>query len=376
MRRRQQMQDGVGGTAHGDVQRHRVLERGEGRDRTRQDGEVVGFVVAAGDLDDLAAGFEEQFPPVGVGGDDGAVAGQAEAQRLHQAVHRVGGEHAGTRAAGRAGGSLHHRDFLVGVAAVGGGDHGVDQVHDRVLPLCSTLPASIGPPETKTVGNVEAHRGHQHARRDLVAVGDADHRVGAVRVDHVFDAVGDEFARGQAVQHAVVAHGDAVIDRDGVEFLGDAAGCLDFAGDQLAEVLEVHVTGDKLGKAVGDGDDRLAEVAVLHACRAPQAAGAGHVAAVGGGAGTVGRHGRVSLVSMRREGRRLGCLALSGRIGQPGGRPGSATPDGAHHRATPRPTAAHFPPPSDTPPAPRRSSRPPETSPDRLPTNPPASRLR
>jgi hypothetical protein len=31
-----------------------------------------------------------------------------------------------------------------------------------------------------------------------------------------------------------MAHRDAVIDRDGVEFLGDAAGLLDLARDQLA----------------------------------------------------------------------------------------------------------------------------------------------
>ena len=82
--------------------------------------------------------------------------------------------------------------------------------------------------------DVEAQRRHQHAGRDLVAVGDADQGVGAMGVDHVFDAVGDELARGQAVEHAVMAHGDAVVDRDGVEFLGDAAGRLDLARDQLA----------------------------------------------------------------------------------------------------------------------------------------------
>ncbi len=63
----------------------------------------------------------------------------------------------------------------------------------------------------------------------------------------------------------------------------------------LAEILEMHMARDKLGKAVGDGDDGLAEIAVLHASRTPQAAGAGHVAAVSGGAGAVGGHGVASL---------------------------------------------------------------------------------
>ena len=38
-----------------------------------------------------------------------------------------------------------------------------------------------------------------------------------------------------------MAHGDAVVDGDGVEFLGDTAGLLDFAGDQLAEVFQILV---------------------------------------------------------------------------------------------------------------------------------------
>ena len=62
-------------------------------------------------------------------------------------------------------------------------------------------------------------------------------------------AVGDQLARGQAVEHAVMAHGDAVIDGDGVEFLGHAAGRLDLARDQLAEVLQVDVAGHELGEA-------------------------------------------------------------------------------------------------------------------------------
>ena len=66
-----------------------------------------------------------------------------------------------------------------------------------------------------------------------------------------------------------MAHGDAVIDRDSIEFLGDPACRLDFPCDELAKVLQVNMAGDELGEAVGDGDDRLAEILVLHARRAP-----------------------------------------------------------------------------------------------------------
>ncbi|MOA39696.1 hypothetical protein D3C78_1614980 [compost metagenome] len=87
-----------------------------------------------------------------------------------------------------------------------------------------------------------------------------------------------------------MAHGDAVVHRDGIEFLGHAAVLLDLAGDQLAQVLQVHVARDELGEGVGDGDDRLLEVFVLHPGGAPEGAGAGHVAAVGGGFRAVIRH--------------------------------------------------------------------------------------
>ena len=88
-----------------------------------------------------------------------------------------------------------------------------------------------------------------------------------------------------------MAHRDAVIDRDRVEFLGDAARRLDFSRDQLAKVLQMDVTRHELREGIGDRDDRLAEVAVFHAGRAPKPARARHIAAVGGGAGAIGGHG-------------------------------------------------------------------------------------
>ena len=78
-----------------------------------------------------------------------------------------------------------------------------------------------------------------------------------------------------------MAHRDAVVDGDRVELLRDAAGLRDGVGDDHAEVPQVHVPGYELREAVGDGDDRLAEVAVGHAGGAPQGAGARHVPAVG-----------------------------------------------------------------------------------------------
>ncbi len=111
-----------------------------------------------------------------------------------------------------------------------------------------------------------------------------------MRVAHVLHTVRDDFSAGQRIEHAVVAHGDAVIHGDCVELFGDAAGSLNLLGHQLAHVFEVHVTRHELRKAVGDSDDGFAELFVRHASGAPEGPGAGHVAAVGRCARAIRRH--------------------------------------------------------------------------------------
>src|SRR5690625_1829493 len=109
-------------------------------------------------------------------------------------------------------------------------------------------------------------------------------------VAHVLDGVGDDVARGQRIQHAVMAHGDAIVHRDGIEFLADATGFLDFLNDALAHILEVYMAGNELSERVGDRNDGLAEITIFHAGGAPERAGTGHVAAKGGSTGTIGWH--------------------------------------------------------------------------------------
>ena len=55
----QQMQHGVGRSAHGDIERHGVLERLEVRDIARQRGFIVLLVITARQVDDQMAGFDE-----------------------------------------------------------------------------------------------------------------------------------------------------------------------------------------------------------------------------------------------------------------------------------------------------------------------------
>src|SRR5699024_265128 len=95
------VQHRVGGTSHGHVEGHGVDERVAVGDVARQHRLVAVAVVAVGQVDDEVAGAGEQVAAGDLGGQRRTVARQGQAQGLGEAVHRVGGEHAGAGTAGR-----------------------------------------------------------------------------------------------------------------------------------------------------------------------------------------------------------------------------------------------------------------------------------
>ena len=86
-------------------------------------------------------------------------------------------------------------------------------------------------------------------------------------------------------------HRNAVVHGNGVEFLGNAAGLLDFPADQLPQILEVYMAGNELSKGIGNGDDGFAKVFILHAGGAPKSTCASHIAACGRCPRTILGHG-------------------------------------------------------------------------------------
>ena len=130
-------------------------------------------------------------------------------------------------------------------------------------------------------GDVEAHRSVEHSRCDFVAVGNTNHGISAMRVHHIFNRIGNDISRRQAVEHAVVAHGNAIVHRNGVELFSHPTGLLNFSCNELTQILKVHVTGYKLGKRVDHRDDRLLEVAIGHAGCAPKRSRPRHIASSG-----------------------------------------------------------------------------------------------
>ena len=71
----QQVQNGVRGAAHRDVDGHRVAERGAVGDATRQRGVIVVVVPPVRQLDHQCAGALVEGAARDVGGERGAVAG-------------------------------------------------------------------------------------------------------------------------------------------------------------------------------------------------------------------------------------------------------------------------------------------------------------
>jgi len=80
-----------------------------------------------------------------------------------------------------------------------------------------------------------------------------------------------------------MTHGDSVIHSDGVELAAHASCLGNFHCHQLAHILEVNMPWHELGEGVGNGNDRLVEILILEASGAPQRAGTGHIATLGGG---------------------------------------------------------------------------------------------
>ncbi len=144
-----------------------------------------------------------------------------------------------------------------------------DQVHSLAVFQLAGIHRTAGNEDS---GDVAAHGGHEHARHDLVTVGDADQGVKLVRLHHCLDAVGDDLTAGQAVFHAKVPHGDAIVHTDRVEDEGNAARLAHGLFDDFPEFIQMHMAGNDVDVAVGDSNEGLGKVLFFDAGGAQQTA--------------------------------------------------------------------------------------------------------
>ena len=95
-------------------------------------------------------------------------------------------------------------------------------------------------------------------------------------IDHIFHAVGNDVTAGQRIKHAVVTHGNTIVNGNGIELCRIAAHLLNFLTDNLTNLMEVGMTRHKLRERVHNGNNRLAKLFVFHACSHPKRTGTGH----------------------------------------------------------------------------------------------------
>ena len=260
----QQMQHRVGGAP----QRH-VAGQGVADGPLVDD--LAGGHAAVDQVHDGHAGVFGQLQPFGIDGGNGAVAGQRNADCLAQAIHAVGGVHAGAGTAARAAvaGAILQLRVIDEARLVGA--HGLEHLGKADL-LAAVTAGQHRPSGAHHGGNVHPHRGHDHAGHDLVAVGHQHQTVQLVGHIHGLHAVTDQFPAGQGILHAHMAHGDAVTDTDGGHEDRGAAGHPHTGLDGIRDFVQVHMPGHDFAVGGHHTDERAVQFLRRVAQRVEQAA--------------------------------------------------------------------------------------------------------
>ena len=186
----QQMEHGVGAAAHGDVEGHGIEESIAGGYAAGQHTLVTLFIIFQSILHDETGSILEELDTVLVRGKNCAVARQGKTDGLGERVHGVGGEHARAATATRTCTTLYLLQVFVAASLVATVNHSGDKV------CVLTLPAS-GLHRTATAEHgryVQSHGCHEHTRSNLVAVGNANHGICLVGIDHILYRVGNDVA--------------------------------------------------------------------------------------------------------------------------------------------------------------------------------------
>ena len=88
-------------------------------------------------------------------------------------------------------------------------------------------------------------------------------------IAHVFDTIGDKFARRQRIEHAFMSHGYSVVYCDSIEFASYPAGFFNGFPHNLPYFIEMDMPGNELGKRVYHRNYRLSEVLLFDSCCSP-----------------------------------------------------------------------------------------------------------
>ena len=100
-------------------------------------------------------------------------------------------------------------------------------------------------------------------------------------IDHVFHRIGNNIAAWQRVKHAVVSHGDAVVDGNGIKLRRIATELLYFRFYYLTYFVQMRMPRHKLRKRIDDGDNGFSKLFAFHSVGYPQSTCSCHTATFG-----------------------------------------------------------------------------------------------
>ncbi len=250
-----QVNDGVGGAAHGHGAGNAVLEM-----RTRE--HAGGREVFPHHLHDAAAALGAHADVVGVGGRNGRSARQRQAHGLGNAHHggRRAHGHAGAVAAGNAG--FHLAPGLLIQPAGAAFVPELEGVRARAQHLPLPVAAQHGAGRQVDEGKAHGDRPHGQPRRGLVAAAHEHGAIHRVAAQQLLRLHGQEVAidHGRGLDHAFR-------QRDGWQLQRKAARLQHAALDVFHALPEVGMALVGIAPGVDDGDHGLAHpvlVAIAH----------------------------------------------------------------------------------------------------------------
>ena len=261
----EQVKHGVCAAAHCYIECHRIKESISCGNASRKHRGVLEVVILVAVFNYLLCSLGKQCLALCVCCKDGPISGESKTDCFVKAIHRIGGEHSGAASATGASESLQFGNLLVIHTAVGWVDHHIYQVKSSASHH-ARFHRSAG---NENRGDVKPHGCHEHTGSDFVAVAYAHHCIGEMGIHHILDAVGNQVARRQRIQHAVMPHGNTIVYCDSVEFGCITTEFLYLRFNKLPNLMKVCVSRHKLSKRVDYRNDRFPHLLLFHAVCPP-----------------------------------------------------------------------------------------------------------
>ena len=270
-----EMEHGIRGAAKRHIQHQGIFKCLAGHD-------VAGKNIVADQIHDAHAGLLRETDTLRHHGRNRPVPRKRNTEHFRHAVHRIRGEHAGTRTAGRTGFIHETAEFLRGhLSGVECADRFKDGRDRNLMPL--EVAAKHRAAGNDNRRNIDAGCCHHEARNILIAGRHHHETVKRMGNGHGFRRVRNQLTGNERVLHALVPHREAVAHRDGREDERHTAGKGNPLLHGIHNLIQVHVPRDDVVLRADDADQRtidffISQAEGLHECKPRSGGGAlGHL---------------------------------------------------------------------------------------------------